>query len=63
MQQKKETIEKDSIETDIRTKLKLYGVSDPIIETLVQKHDLDYLSANLKIVEEQIKKGGISNIT
>jgi len=63
MHPKKESIERNSTETDIRAKLKLYGVSDPIIETLVQKHDLEYLSANLKIVEEQIKKGGISNIT
>lgn len=63
MQPKKNIIKEDKLEINIKTKLKLYGVSDPIIETLIQKHDLEYLSANLKIVEEQIKKGGITNIT
>lgn len=63
MQPKKTPVKEDKLETSIKSKLKLYGVSDPIIETLVHKHDLEYLSANLKIVEEQIKKGGITNIT
>lgn len=46
----------DNLETTLRGKLKLYGVKPPIIDTLIKKHDLEYLSANLRIVEEQIKK-------
>ncbi len=47
----------------IREKLQAFGVSDKKIEALLKKHDEQYLWANISIVEEQLKKGKITNTT
>lgn len=45
----------------IEDKLKQYWIKHKTIETLLKKHDLQYLWANITIVEEQIKQGKVSN--
>lgn len=40
----------------IKDKLNTYGIKDDKIETLLNKHDEEYLWANIRIVEEQINK-------
>lgn len=47
----------------IREKLHAFGVNDKKIEGLLKKHDEQYLRANIAIVEEQLKKGKITNTT
>lgn len=53
----------ENLVTSIKEKLKFYGVNNDSIEELIGKHDEQYLLANLKIVEEQLQKGEIQNVT
>ena len=53
----------ENLITSIKEKLKFYGVNNDSIEELIVKHDEQYLLANLKIVEEQLQKGEIQNVT
>jgi len=47
----------------IKQKLKAFGIKDQQIEALIAKRDEQYLWANIAIVEEEHKKGKISNVT
>lgn len=47
----------------IREKLKEFGIKERKIEELISKHDEQYLWANIAIVEEELKKGNITNVT
>lgn len=47
----------------IQDKLLSLGVKKVRAAQLVKKHDEQYLRANISIVEEQAKKGGIKNVT
>lgn len=51
------------VKDSVRKKLKFYGVSPQRIEELLQRHDLQYLQANITIAEEQIEKGDVQNPT
>ena len=46
-----------------REKLKEFNIQENKIEELIEKHDEQYLWANIAIVEEELKKGKISNVT
>lgn len=56
MHPKENSRKDDTLIDNVKSKLKFYGVAESMIEELVQRHDLEYLSANLNIVEDQIKK-------
>lgn len=46
----------------IREKLGGFGLKEEKIEELLENHDEQYLWANIGIVEEQVKKGKVSNV-
>ena len=46
----------------IREKLGGFGLKEQKIEELLKNHDEQYLWANIGIVEEQVKKGKVSNV-
>jgi len=45
----------------ISDKLKSFGINDSTIKKLIQRHDEQYLLANIAIVEEQVRKGKVNN--
>lgn len=61
--QKDEKMVSHNASQSIREKLLEFGVNDKKIEELLKKHDEQYLRANIAIVEEQLKKGKITNTT
>lgn len=63
MKPKQGSIKDDSLIKSIYEKLVFYGIKPEIINNLIQKHDTEYILANLDIVEEQIQKGEIKNVT
>jgi plasmid replication initiation protein len=63
MQPKQNTQEDNTLTDTVKTKLRFYGIQDETISQLIQKHDLEYILTNLQIVEEQIQKGKIQNVT
>lgn len=50
----------DSVE--IKKKLQYFGIKDKQIESLLKKHDQQYLWANIEVVEQEAKKGSIKNL-
>ena len=58
----KQTAKKQGNEqADIRQELLLFGLSEGIADELLQKHDLQYLQANIAVVKEQVNKGDVNN--
>ncbi|MEL7120692.1 MAG: replication initiation protein [Bacteroidota bacterium] len=47
----------------IKEKLAEFGIRATKIESLIKKHDEQYLWANIAIVEEELRKGKINNVT
>lgn len=60
---KDEKMEEHNAGQSIKEKLHAFGLNDKKIEGLLKKHDEQYLWANIGIVEEQLKKGKITNTT
>lgn len=56
-------LEEEEKHNAIREKLSVLGVKEDKIEELLQNHDEQYLRANISIVEDQAKKGKVSNLT
>jgi plasmid replication initiation protein len=64
MIQSKDSVELlDDTQEVIWQKLKEFGIKEKQIKELLQKHDEQYLRANIAVVEEHAKTKDISNIT
>jgi hypothetical protein len=63
MNTKQSHVSEHLMNDSISQKLKHYGIQEKGIEELLAKHDTQYLLANLNIVEEQIKKGEVQNVS
>lgn len=62
MKRKADTLDENDAESAIREKLKSFGLSDNVVETLLENHDESYLWINIAVVEEQYAKGKVKNV-
>lgn len=54
----------ETINTEIVTKLKRFGVKEATAKEILEKHDEDYILANIRVVEEALQAGKkIRNLT
>lgn len=48
---------KEKNNTEILAKLQGYGIQEKLATSLIQKHDEDYILANIRVVEEDLQRG------
>lgn len=58
---KKITSKSTNLEQHVLEKLKVFWISEKQCSVLIEKHDHQYLLANIRIVEESVTKGGVRN--
>ena len=59
---KKESPAHLASQSTVHEKLSQFGLKEVKIQELVEKHDEEYLRANIAIVEEGVRKGNIVNV-